>query len=98
MTAVAKATGGDSGTGTMTAGQAEQGVRPPDSGECITVALIPAAAGGLRRLAERTNLSMTDLANRAITSYEFFDAHMQAGRELIVRDTRTGETALVRFR
>jgi hypothetical protein len=81
----------------MTAGQAEPGVRPSGSGECITVTLIPAAAGGLRRLLERTNLSMTDIANRAITSYEFFDAHLQAGRELIVRDTRTGETQLVRF-
>ena len=71
--------------------------RPQGSGERITVALIPTAAGGLRRLQERTNLSKTDIANRAITSYEFFDAYLQAGHELIVRDTRTGETQLVRF-
>ena len=65
--------------------------------ERITVALIPAAAGGLRRLQERTNLSKTDIANRAITSYEFFDAYLQAGHELLVRDPATGETLTVRF-
>ena len=63
----------------------------------LTVALIPTAETGLRRLQERTNLSKTDLANRAITSYEFFDAQLHAGRELIVRDRRTGESQLVRF-
>jgi hypothetical protein len=66
-------------------------------GERITVALIPAAAGRLRRLQERTNLSKTDITNRAITSYEFFDAQLKSGRDLIVRDPRTGETQLVRF-
>ncbi len=81
----------------MTAGQAEQWARPPGSGEHINVVLIPMAAGGLRRLQERTNLSRTDIVNRAITSYEFFDAYLQVGRELLVRDTRTGETQLVWF-
>ena len=71
--------------------------RPPAPGERITVALIPTAEVGLRRLQERTNLSKTDLANRAITSYEFLDAQLQAGRDLIVRDRRTGESQLVRF-
>ena len=71
--------------------------RPQAPGERITVALIPSAELGLRRLQERTNLSKTDLANRAITSYEFFDAQMQAGRDLIVRDRRTGQSQLVRF-
>lgn len=69
----------------------------PQEGERITVALIPAAAGRLRRLQERTNLSKTDIANRAITSYEFFDAQLKSGRDLLVRDPRTGETQLVRF-
>lgn len=63
----------------------------------ITVALIPTAETRLRLLQERTNLSKTDLANRAITSYEFLDAQLHAGRELIVRDTSTGESQLVRF-
>ena len=69
----------------------------PVHGERITVALIPAAQDDLRRLQERTKLSKTDLANRAITSYQFFDAHLQAGHDVIVRDNRTGETQLVRF-
>ncbi len=69
----------------------------PVQGERITVALIPAAQDDLRRLQERTKLSKTDLANRAITSYQFFDAHLQAGHDVIVRDNRTGETQLVRF-
>jgi hypothetical protein len=63
----------------------------------ITVVLIPAVQDDLQRLQERTNLSMTDLANRAITSYEFFDAQMQAGHDVIVRNSRTGESRLVRF-
>jgi hypothetical protein len=71
--------------------------RPQGSGERLTISLIPTAAGDLRRLQERTNLSKTDIANRAITSYEFLDAQLQAGRELIVRDVQTGETQLVRF-
>jgi|SRR6266852_230795 len=71
--------------------------RPQVLGERITVALIPAAADDLRRLQERTNLSKTDIANRAITSYEFLDAQFQAGHDLVVRDRRTGQTQLVRF-
>lgn len=71
--------------------------RPQAIGDRITVALIRVAEVGLQRLQERTNLSKTDLANRAITSYEFIDAQQQAGRDLIVRDRRTGESQLVRF-
>ena len=71
--------------------------RPQAASERITVALIPAAADHLRRLQQRTNLSKTDLANRAITSYEFLNAQFQEGHELIIRDGRTGKTELVRF-
>jgi hypothetical protein len=54
-------------------------------------------ADDLRRLRERTKLSTTDLANRAITSYEFFDVCLRTGYELIVRDTRTGDARFVWF-
>jgi hypothetical protein len=81
----------------MTAHPAERIAQPQALGERITVALIPAVADNLRRLQERTNLSKTDIANRAITSYEFLDAQIQTGHDLIVRDRRTGETQLVRF-
>ena len=63
----------------------------------ITVPLIPAVADDLRRLRERTKLSTTDLSNRAITSYEFFDAYLRVGRDLIVLDHRTGDTQRVQF-
>jgi hypothetical protein len=71
--------------------------RPRVLGEHITVTsimvpLIQATADDLRLLQERTKLSTTDLTNRAITSYEFFDAHLRVGHDLIVRDNRTGET------
>jgi hypothetical protein len=42
-------------------------------------------------------LSRTDLANRAIISYEFIDAQLQSGRDLIVWDRKTGEAQLVQF-
>lgn len=71
--------------------------RPQAMSERIAVAPIPAAADHLRRLQQRTNLSKTDIANRAITSYEFPDAQFQAGHELIIRDGRTGKTEVVRF-
>jgi hypothetical protein len=67
------------------------------TGERITVALIPAAADNLRLLQERTNMSKTDITNRAITTYEFFEAHLKSGFDLIVRDPRTGESQLVRL-
>jgi hypothetical protein len=65
--------------------------------ERITVALIPKAAEDLQRLQDRTSLSKTDIANRAITLYEFIDEQLRAGREVLIRDTKTGETQIVRF-
>ena len=71
-------------------------------GECsgggrITVALIPKASEDLQRLQDRTSLSKTDIANRAITLYEFIDAQIRAGRDVLIRDNATGETQLVRL-
>lgn len=68
-----------------------------EAAERITVALVPTAAGRLRQLQERTNMSKTDITNRAITSYEFFEAYLQSGHEVLVRNASTGETQLVRF-
>jgi hypothetical protein len=65
--------------------------------ERITVALVPKVAAELQRLQDRTNLSKTDLTNRAITLYEFIDAQIQAGGEVLIRNGKTGETQLVRF-
>ena len=65
--------------------------------ERITVALIPKAGEDLQRLQERTSLSKTDITNRAITLYEFIDAQIRAGRDILIRDSKTGETQLVRI-
>jgi len=65
--------------------------------ERVTIALIPQVVDDLRRLQERSNLSKTDIINRAITIYEFIDAQLNAGCDLIVRDSRTGETQLIRL-
>jgi hypothetical protein len=70
---------------------------PPARGERITVTLIPKAEADLRRLQERTKLSKTDLANRAITLYEFFDDQFRTGHDLISRDRKTGKTKLVQL-
>jgi hypothetical protein len=69
----------------------------PQQTDRITVALIPQAAADLQLLQDKTTLSKTDLVNRAITLYEFVDAQLKEGRDLLLRDKKTGETQLVRF-
>lgn len=68
-----------------------------DAVERITVALIPKAGEDLQRLVDRTSLSKTDLTNRAITLYEFIDAQQRAGRDVLIRDPKTGEIQIVRL-
>jgi hypothetical protein len=70
---------------------------PSSSPERITVALIPKAASDLQRLQERSGLSKTDLANRAISLYEFIDAQIREGKEVLIRDPVKKETQLVHF-
>lgn len=76
---------------------ADEDVARSQVADRITVALIPKASEDLQRLQERTNLSKTDIANRAITLYEFIDAQLRDGREVLIRDNDTGETQIVRF-
>jgi hypothetical protein len=71
---------------------------PPSSSpssERITVALIPKAAADLQSLQERSGLSKTDLANRAISLYEFIDAQLREGKEVLIRDPGKNETQRV---
>lgn len=63
----------------------------------ITIALIPQVQDQLRRLQERTGWSRTDLVNRSITLYEFIDAQLNAGSELMLRDSASGEAQTVHF-
>jgi hypothetical protein len=67
----------------------------PTTVDRITIALIPKAAEDLQELQDRTSLSKTDLVNRAITLYEFIDAQQRSGRELLLRDSTSGETQSV---
>ncbi len=66
-------------------------------GERITVALIPKVAEDLQRLQNMTGLSKTDIVNRAISLYEFFQSQKDADSDFIVKDRKSGETQLVRF-
>lgn len=63
----------------------------------ITVALVRKAGDDLHALQERTDLSKTDLVNRAISLYKFIEDQIQAGNELLVRDPKTKDTQLIRF-
>lgn len=71
--------------------------QPERIADRITVALIPKAGEDLQRLQDRTSLSKTDITNRAITLYEFIDAQLREGRDVLIRDNKTGETQLVRL-
>jgi hypothetical protein len=61
----------------------------------ITVALIPDVSEDLQRLQDWTKLSKTDITNRAITLYEFIEAQLRAGNDILIRDKETRETQSV---
>ena len=67
----------------------------PEIAERITIALIPKVVREFQRLQQRTSLSRTDLANRAITLYEYIDAQQQAGCEVLIRNPSTGATQAI---
>ncbi len=67
------------------------GAGHPSGMERITVALIPKVVEALQRLQNRTNMSKTDLVNRALTLYEFFEAQRDADRDVLIRDKTTQE-------
>ena len=58
---------------------------------------MPKASDGLQHLIASTGLSKTDVVNRAITLYEYIDSQLQEGRDLILRDAKTGETQIIRL-
>jgi hypothetical protein len=73
------------GTGS---GAARQG-RAPAVTDRITVSLVPKAFADLQRTQDRTHMSKTDIINRAISVYEFIEAELGEGAEIIVhRDGR----------
>jgi len=74
-----------------TSGQPEAPERPQVI-DRITVALIVKASEDLQQLQDRTNHSKTDIVNRAITLYEFIEAQLRAGKDILIRDRKTRET------
>jgi hypothetical protein len=65
--------------------------------ERITIALISQASEDLKILQDRTRLSKTDVVNRAISLYEFIDTQLRAGKDILIRDRRSGEVLTVRI-
>jgi hypothetical protein len=59
--------------------------RPATVDDPITVVLVAKAAADLKITQERSHLSTTDIVNRALSLYEFVDAELKAGAELIIR-------------
>lgn len=58
-------------------------------------ALIPKVSGKFQLIQDRTNLSKTDILNCAITQYEFIEAQLRAGKDILIRDRKTPETRSV---
>jgi hypothetical protein len=75
----------------------EDSGRPLAVVDRITVALVKKAGKDLQLLQDRTGLSKTDVVNRAISLYEFIDAQVQEGNDLLLRDRKTKETQLIRL-
>lgn len=59
--------------------------KPPAAADRITVSLVAKALADLERTQDRTAQSKTDIINRAISVYEFIDAELSEGAEIIVR-------------
>ena len=62
------------------------GTDKPAVVERVNVALIADSAAALAKLQARTGMKKVDIVNRAVQLYEFLEAQMREGRELVVRD------------
>jgi len=51
----------------------------------VNVALVSKAATDLARTRQRTNLTGTDIMNRAVSLYDFIDQELRSGTELLLR-------------
>jgi len=73
----------------------KQQVESQVGNERITVGLIPRTAEELDELRSKSGMSKTDLVNRAISLYSFFEEQVRSGRQVVIRDPQTGEHELV---
>jgi hypothetical protein len=62
--------------------------------QSFRVALVSKAATDLARTRERTNLTGTDILNRAVSLYDFIDQELHSGTELLLR-RQDGSTHLL---
>ena len=62
----------------------------------VNVALVAEAVDALARLQDRTGLKKVDLVNRALQVYEFIDAELKAGKQVLLRD-EDGHDQLVKI-
>lgn len=68
----------------------------PAVADRVNVALIAEAVEALGRLQDRTGLKKVDLVNRALLIYEFVDAELRAGNQVVLRDPE-GRDQLVKI-
>lgn len=61
----------------------------------ITLTLIPAALQAVNWLSEATGLTSTDVVNRAVQLYRFYEEKRLSGAELVIRN-QDGSTEVVR--
>lgn len=62
--------------------------RGPAVVDRVNVVLIEQAAQAIAKLQERTGLKKVDIVNRALSIYEYIDAQLRAGNELLIRDSK----------
>ncbi|MET9069459.1 hypothetical protein ACWDR1_29055 [Streptosporangium sandarakinum] len=75
-----------------------EGVSPRQAvAERITTALIPKSSEALQRSLDRTGLSKTDIVNRAIALYDYITDQLDSGKELLLRDSESGEVQVIRL-
>ncbi|MEW2358544.1 hypothetical protein [Spirillospora sp. NPDC029432] len=82
------------------AGRSQNGARQseaPSTKERITVNLTGKGAAALADLVGRTGDSKTDVINRALILYDYFESIMGEGGAVFVREAGAAETERVRF-
>lgn len=70
--------------------------QPPVTVERISVSLVRESVDALAKIQERTGLKKVDAVNRALMIYEFIDAELRSGNDIIVRDA-DGRDQVVKF-
>jgi hypothetical protein len=61
------------------------------------IGLVQEAADALRELEERLVLGRSDVVNRALQVYNAVDQEQADGKQLLLRDRKTGEAYELRF-